>query len=252
MVLTYNEEPNIGRALEGLRWASQILVLDSFSTDRTLEIAGAFPQVRILQRKFDTFAGQCNFSLGQVSTPWVLSLDADYIIPEGFSAEVAGLDTEMAGYEATFRYCVYGRPLRASLYPSRTVLYRVGAARYEDDGHTQRVHMTGAVGRLKTSINHDDRKSFSRWLASQDGYALREADKLLLANPKRLPLQDRLRRLILPAPFVAFFYTLLVKGVFLDGWAGWFYAWQRMAAETILSLRLLDKKLEARRKASGS
>ena len=69
MVLTFNEEPNIDRCLERLRWASRVLVVDSFSTDRTLEIVRGYPNTTIIQRAFDTFAGQCNFGLSQIETP---------------------------------------------------------------------------------------------------------------------------------------------------------------------------------------
>ncbi len=250
IILTYDEEPNIQRALEGVSWASQILVLDSFSQDRTLDIASSFPQVRVVQRRFDTFAGQCNFSLEQVSTPWVLSMDADYIVPPGFEEQLESLDDEMAGFEASFRYCVHGRPLRASLYPPRVVLYRPDKAHYVDDGHTQRVQITGPIGMLEGRIDHDDRKPMSRWLASQDRYAVQEAQKLLTAQKSELPLQDKLRRMYLPAPVLAFFYCILVKRVILDGWPGWYYTWQRTVAEVILSLRLLDMKLQFQ-KSSG-
>src|SRR6476619_2943691 len=85
LILTYNEAPNIGRTLEQLRWARDIVVVDSFSDDETLEIVSGFPQARVVQRKFDTFAAQCNFGLTEagIATEWVLSLDADYeLTPE--------------------------------------------------------------------------------------------------------------------------------------------------------------------------
>ena len=82
MVITYNEEENIARTLESIRWVDQILVIDSGSTDKTLEIISRYPQARIVTRTFTTFAEQCNFGLGHVDTEWVLSIDADYIFPE--------------------------------------------------------------------------------------------------------------------------------------------------------------------------
>ena len=63
LILTYNEAPNIGRTLEQLRWAHEIVVVDSFSTDQTLEIVSQFPQVRVFQRVFDDFVGQWDFGL---------------------------------------------------------------------------------------------------------------------------------------------------------------------------------------------
>ncbi len=139
-ILTYNEEPNIARCLARLGWASQILVVDSGSIDRTLELIAACPQARVAQRPFDSHTRQANFALSLITTPWVLSLDADYILTPAFEQMLrAGeWDEECACY-APFRLCVRGRPLRASLYPPRAVLYAREGAVYEQDGHTQRL-----------------------------------------------------------------------------------------------------------------
>jgi glycosyltransferase involved in cell wall biosynthesis len=246
LILTYNEAPNLRRTLEKLAWAKDILVLDSFSTDETLEIARSFRQVRVVQRKFDTFAGQCNFGLEQIGTPWVLSLDADYVLAEGFKDEVAALepDEAAAGYRAAFTYCIFGRPLRASLYPPRTVLYRRERARYHDEGHGHRVQINGNVLTLRSTILHDDRKPLDRWLGEQNRYMIREAAELLATPMSALKIQDRLRRRTIFAPAVVFFYTLLGKGLILDGWPGWYYVFQRTLAEIILSLRLMEQKLK--------
>ena len=80
LILTFNEAPNLRRTLARVAWAREIVIVDSFSTDETMHIAQSFPQARILQRKFDTFADQCNFGLQQITTEWVLSLDADYVL----------------------------------------------------------------------------------------------------------------------------------------------------------------------------
>lgn len=245
LILTYNEEPNLGRTLERLAWAKEIVLVDSFSTDQTLAIAGAFPQVRIVQRKFDSFAGQCNFGLQQIKTDWALSLDADYVLTPEIVDEIKALPepTDANGFSAGFRFCVYGRPLRKCLYPARTVLYRRNCAHYHDDGHGHRVQVNGIVKPLKALIDHDDRKSLTHWLWAQDRYAILEVAKLQAAKPGELGLPDRLRKKIVVAPVLVFFYTLFVQGLILDGWAGWFYVWQRTLAEMILSLRLTEQLL---------
>ena len=84
VVLTYNEAANIGRVLARLTWADRVVVLDSFSTDETESIASGYPNVTFQQRRFDTHANQWNFGLREtgIGTPWVLALDADYVLPE--------------------------------------------------------------------------------------------------------------------------------------------------------------------------
>ena len=246
MILTYNEEPNLQATLEGVAWASRILVVDSFSTDATLEIASTFPQVRVVQRPFDHFAAQCNFALTHIETPWVLSLDADYKCSPAFADELAELIPSKPGYRASFRYGIYGYPLRATLYPPRTVLYRRDSARYAPDGHAHRVMITGNLGELRCPILHDDWKSISAWLQSQSFYAKMEADKILSRPAQELSWKDRLRKQVLIAPWLTFFYCLFAKRLLLDGWRGIFYALQRSYAELVLSLVLLDRNLRAR------
>lgn len=248
LVLTFNEAPNIGRVLQRLTWAKRILVVDSFSDDATLEIVRGFKQAEIVQRKFDTFAGQCNFGLQQIRTPWVLSLDADYVLGGGFEDELKTLNPSenVAGYRAAFTYCVHGRPLRASLYPPRTVLYRRELARYVDEGHGHRVQITGAVRALHSRILHDDRKPFERWLDEQNRYALREVENLTATPSDQLNRADRIRKKILVAPVLIFFYTLFVRGLILNGWPGWYYVLQRTLAEIILSLRLIEHRMQQR------
>jgi len=123
LILTYNEAPNIGRALQNLKWASRIIVVDSQSTDSTVEIANSFPNVRIVSRAFDEHTNQWNFGLDQIESKWVLTLDADYVVPDLLRQEIALISTDTEVFYASFLYCVYGRKLRASLYPPRAVLF---------------------------------------------------------------------------------------------------------------------------------
>jgi glycosyltransferase involved in cell wall biosynthesis len=226
LILTFNEAPNIGRALAKLGWAREILVLDSFSTDETLEIVKSYPSARVVQRKFDNHSAQWNYGLRLCKSSWVLALDADYIPSEDLIRELGGLKpAEAAAFFASFRFCIQGRPLRATLYPPRAILFRRDQCVYEQDGHTQRLRVNGKHSRLAGFVYHDDRKPFS---------------------PRReLGLVDKLRQLIVVAPALTFFYTLFGKGLILDGWPGWYYVFQRTLAEMILSLRLIEQKFQA-------
>src|SRR5262245_14575666 len=130
MILTFNEEANIGRTLDKLIWARKILIIDSGSTDHTLEIVDRYSQAVVIKRKFDTAAPQCNFGLTHVESEWVLSLDADYVLSDELISEIAALrpDGNVCGFWARFVYRVFGRNLRTSLYPKRAVLYRKASA----------------------------------------------------------------------------------------------------------------------------
>ena len=243
LILTRDEEANIGRTLAQLAWAREVVVVDSLSTDRTVSIARQFANVRLVQRAFDSHARQWSFGVEQVTTPWVLTLDADYFVSQAFIAELASLQPppDLAGYEAAFVYAINGRPLRSALYPPRVVLLRRGAFEFWQDGHTQRVRVDGRIERLRTPIVHDDRKDLRRFVERQRTYMRQEAAKLRATPWSTLPLQGRMRKLRVVAPFATLFYTLIAKRALFDGVAGWRYAFERFLAEGMLSIELFRR-----------
>ena len=243
VILTHNESPNIRRTLSKLTWARDVIVVDSYSKDDTIQLASSFPMVRTFQRKFDNHRSQWSYAVEQtgIETEWVLALDADYLLTDELVEELRGLDPgeETQGYTASFVYCVFGKRLRGSLYPPVTVLYRRESASYVQDGHTQRIQVRGEVRDLASPILHDDRKSIFSWIQSQNRYMLLEANVIRNTPWNELKWSDRIRKLRLPAPFVVLLYCLILKGGLFQGRAGWFYAFQRMTAELILSLHLV-------------
>ena len=242
MIICKDEQDNIGRVLERLAWARRVLLIDSGSTDQTLSIAKRFANVEIIYRKFDSFAGQCNFGLSNVATPWVLSLDADYVLTADFVASLRRFSpsSDTWGYRIPLKYCISGRPLRGTLLPPRVCLYRRSEACYDDDGHSHHLRLAGPVRPYPAAILHDDRKPLSRWLDAQRRYQARDAEMLLSKPVASLKRLDRLRRTTLLMPLLALPYCLLVKQGVLDGWRGWFYAFQRVYAELQLALMIME------------
>ena len=247
VLLTYNEEANIERTLQSLSWAQDIVVVDSLSRDATFSILKKFPRVRIFQRAFDSHEAQWNFALMRtaVKTPWVLALDADYLLSEELVRELRALEPEarIFGYRASFIYRVGGYPLRASVYPAVTILYKRENAVYVQDGHTQRVRIAGDVGDLKGRVYHDDRKSFRTWIEAQKRYMKLEVAKLT-GDPRPLNLPDRIRCLRIVAPPAVFVYCLFGKRLILDGVPGIVYSFQRTLAESILSFYLVRRDFQ--------
>ncbi|MBD2165792.1 glycosyltransferase family 2 protein [Calothrix membranacea FACHB-236] len=242
LILTYNEAANIHHTFEHLTWAKRIVVIDSYSTDATLEILKSYSQVQVYQRKFDSFASQCNYGLEKITSEWVLSLDADYILTNQLINEIKTLSTDIDvdSYNIKFKYCILGKPLRGTLLPPRKVLYKREKAHYKDDGHAHRVIVEGNSKLLSVYIYHDDRKSLSRWLWAQDRYMMIEAKKLLETPTSELSLGDRIRKQKILAPIIILFYCLIIKGGILDGWRGCYYAFQRLLAEVLLAIHLIE------------
>ncbi len=246
LLITLDEMANLDRTLAALAWARRIVAVDSGSTDGTLERLKSDPRITVLVRPFDDFARQCQAGLELVETEWVLSMDADYEPTPALVEEIARLSPpdDVDGYAISFDYCVHGRVLRGSLYPPRIVLHRSRGARYRMEGHGHRVELQGRIEQLAGRIRHDDRKPLARWLAAQARYADAEARHLSAARWSGIGWADRVRKLIVVAPWLVPLHCLIVKRGLLDGLPGWHYALQRGIAEAILSLKLIEAKLD--------
>ncbi|MFN9622672.1 MAG: glycosyltransferase family 2 protein [Cyanobacteriota bacterium] len=240
LLITYNEENNIERTLLSIAWMPHVLIIDSGSDDRTLSIVSQFHNTTVLYRKFDSFANQCNFGLEHLSSDWVLSLDADYVLTPQLTKEIIDRlsdncehDNYMA-YRIGFRYCINGKPIYSGLLPPRTCLYQRKSAHYIDIGHGHKVIVNGRTGQLYNKIYHDDRKTFAKWLETQQKYQKTEANMLRTSHSGSLPIQDLLRKHTFLAPFFAFFMCLVMRRGLLDGREGIIYAFHRLIAESLL------------------
>lgn len=254
LILTKNEEPNLRRVLDRLTWLQRVVILDSFSTDTTLDIANSYPNVEVFQRKFDTHGNQWNYGLSLLKSKWALTLDADYVLTSEFIQETKNIiaTPQNEAYETTFSFLVFGKKLSGDNTTPRPVLFDIDKCIYFDDGHTQRLKVNGTTGRYKSYILHDDRKSLSRWLSNQDGYAIKESKKLVSEPASGMPLSGKIRKTKVLAPFLVFFHCLFVKGLIFNGWAGWHYTLQRTMVEILLALRLIEDEKLAEKAEPGS
>jgi glycosyltransferase involved in cell wall biosynthesis len=245
VILTFNEEPNLARALAALDWAREIVIVDSGSADATVAIAKADPRVRLFTRAFDSHGSQWRYAVEEtgITSDWVLRLDADYLVTGELRDELAALTppAEIEAYRIDFGYAIFGRRLSASLYPSNIVLFRRGKVEVFDKGHTEGWRVAGATGQLRGKIIHDDWKPMSGWVGSQARYMVRELPHVH-ANPKALKNRMRLAPPLMP--FAMFFYALFGRGLIFNGRAGMFYALQRLLAETALSLMVLEERIK--------
>ena len=117
IVPTFNEEANIRDCLASLSFADEILVVDSFSTDRTVELARSVPKVRVLQHAYEGNGPQCNWAMDQASHPWILIVDADERVTQPLASEIeallaAGPPADL--YRLRRENIFLGRPLRGS------------------------------------------------------------------------------------------------------------------------------------------
>jgi hypothetical protein len=246
VILTYNEEPNIGAALASLAWAPRVVVVDSGSSDRTAEIARSFSNVAWFVRAFDSHAAQWSYAIRgtSISTGYILALDADMRPGAGFEEELSRF-AERNGQAGLvpFDYRVQGQSLFGSIYPAQVRVFAKDDIRIEQRGHTQIFTPTVPLYRFHSKVIHEDRKPVNRWLANQMKYAWLEAERI--RNTPSHGLRDRLRRSgVSPAIWGA--YAYLRAGGPFAGRASRAYAQERMVFEALLGRLLAGPESRAR------
>jgi glycosyltransferase involved in cell wall biosynthesis len=218
VILTYNEERHIAACIESVRFADDILVLDSYSTDDTAALAQQHG-ARLLRRSFDDYAGQRNAALEAVGAGWVLFVDADERVTPALAQEArAAIEgASAAGFDIPRHNFIFGKLTRgAGWYPDyQTRLLRVGQARYDP---AKKVHevvlLDGPKGTLSEPLVHHNYDTVAQFHAKQRRYVQYDAQILCEqgVRPKfYTPVTQAARH------FIWRFFTL---GGWRDGWHG--------------------------------
>lgn len=219
VITTFNEEHNIAACLQSLLWCDELLVVDSYSTDRTVDIVAGFPAVRFLQRPYFGAASQKNWAMDQLAGEWILILDADERCTPEMQREIVELLEKGPDREAyIIRRRVYflDRVIRFSGWQHDEVvrLVKRGAGRYPD----KRVHadmMTRTPpGRLRQSMPHFMIDSFDRYLPRITTYGFWGAAQAWRQGKSSGPLQ------VLGRPVWRFVRMYIIQLGFLDGMTG--------------------------------
>jgi glycosyltransferase involved in cell wall biosynthesis len=217
-IITLNEERNIARSIESLRCCDEIVVVDSGSIDRTVELAAKFG-ARVVESPWHGYATQKNYAAGQATNDWILSLDADEALSESLEGEIWTLKKKGPSCDAYTmpRLAQYlGRwILHGGWYPDRKVrLYHRAKARWVGDFVHESVQVNGRVGHLESNLLHYTCDSLSEHLKSMDRYTTLAAEELVFHKQK-----IHLRNMILD-PAWTFAKTYFFQGGFQDGLEG--------------------------------
>jgi glycosyltransferase involved in cell wall biosynthesis len=247
LILTLNEEVNLPYALENVvGWAGQVIVVDSFSQDKTVEIAKSLG-AEVYQNKFINHVQQRNWALEvpRYRNGWVLYIDADEQVTPELRAEISQLKSvpdEVAGFEMRRRFIFLGRRLKhGGYYPWLLRLLRLGRSRFVTSARAgEYAVVQGAVRRLQHDLLHQDHRSLAHWIQNQN----RDSSKIALTlyeaggeikPPELLPgeiqegrfrawVNRTLQRLPLGINLLMhFFLFYVVRRGFLDGWQGFAY-----------------------------
>ena len=219
-VITWNEEKNIERCLRSVRWADEIVVVDSHSTDRTIEISKKYTD-KIFSRPFTHYADQKNFGLSCTRGDWILSLDADEEVAEALKEEILSVIQEenpCEGYHIPRRSIIFNRLFRYSgTQDDRPIrLFKKGKARYEQPIH-EVVKIEGTEGILANPLRHDTCNSVQKYLDRFNRYTKMEAE-FLGEKRHRFSWID-----VTAKPFLQFLRLFLWRQGFRDGWEGFLF-----------------------------
>jgi glycosyltransferase involved in cell wall biosynthesis len=270
VILTRNEEHNIAACIAGLSFTDDIVVLDSHSTDRTVEIAQSFPNVRVYKREFDTEYKQRNHALHEVEYKheWVYICDADERIPEDLARELTQKAAEPLGdcaaYRVRYKNMYMGRWIKhASSYPVWIIrLVRPRRVQYEVRETNVHPIVDGRIGELQHHFVHYSFNSgLARWLLKHNYYSTREAmEGVRVRRQGRPPWRDlwnadpMVRRrtmknwsyFLMGRGFFRFLHQYFLKLGFLDGTAGFNYCMMIAMYEYWIELKMRESESDWR------
>ncbi len=218
LVTTLNEAANIGSCLESVAWAADRLVVDSGSTDRTVEIAEGMG-ARVVTHPYESAARQKNWALDFVRHPWVLILDADERVTPPLAEAIRAVlaaDGPKDGYFLRRRSFFLGHPIRHCGWGHDRVLrlFRAGRGRYDDRLVHELLHLDGVAAELPAPLLHYSYRSFHDYLEKLNRYTERGADDL-----RRSGRRPSLAALLVHPP-ARFLRMYVMQLGFLDGVPG--------------------------------
>jgi glycosyltransferase involved in cell wall biosynthesis len=220
---TFNCAATVRATLESVKWADEILVVDSFSTDATLDICREYG-ARIIQHEYINSAKQKNWAISQCAHEWVLQIDSDeYLTPElrdEIGHVVAAAPTEVHAFKMPRQNYMLGRWVRhGGNYPDhQTRLIRRDLARWQDREVHAHIQVPGRVEVLKHDLIHTDVVHLFKPLRTLDRYTRYEVDELSKRG-KRFRWHHLVVR-----PAGVFLYRYFWRGGFRDGWRGFILA----------------------------
>lgn len=225
VVITFNEEKNIERFLKSVNdLADEIVVVDSFSTDRTRELAEKFEKVRFITHEFSGYGTQKNYALAQCKGEWVLFPDADEILDEEARKEIVTITShdkpEFNVYNVTFRNIFLGRALKYGGWGKiqRPRLFKRKYGKYTEDIVHEHFISDASTGKISGFIDHYTYRDIFHHIEKSNRYTSMMAEKMHLQEKKSGLLK------IVFKPFYQFIKSYIIRVGFLDGMAGFYLA----------------------------
>ncbi|MGB9706544.1 MAG: glycosyltransferase family 2 protein [Microgenomates group bacterium] len=238
VVLAKNEEENLPRCLKSLNWVKEIILIDDYSTDKTVEIAKSFG-AKVYQRKLDNFQEQRNWALKKVKTSWVLMVDPDEEVSAEMRQEILEVveKNQYDGFRFPRKNIIFGKWIKhTGWYPDWQLhLFKTKKGRYEGKVHEQ-VVLEGKVGVLKNHLIHYNYHSISQYLQKLDKYTSLAAEEKVKEGYK-FHYQD-----LLIKPAEEFFRRFFAEEGWKDGVHGLALSLLQAFSEGILYLKMWERE----------
>jgi len=266
IIFTLDEEVHLPKCLMSVAWCDDVIVVDSFSHDRTEEVC-RIAAGRFFQHAFTGFGDQRNWALENTAPnhEWVLILDADERVPGDLAAALAvavsNAPDSVGAFRLKRRLHMWGRWLRySSLYPSWVVrLVRKGRVRYVNRGHAETQDVIGEVRDLNNDLIDENLKGIDEWFERQNRYSSKDAEFELSIENQRFRLGDvisgdpllrrkalkRLAAMLPGRPLIYFLYSYVWRRGFLDGKDGLVFCMMKALYQGMVEA----KKHDIRRKS---
>lgn len=244
LIPCYNEEKTIEACLQSVLWADEILVVDSFSTDRTLDIVRQYTD-RILQHEYVNSATQKNWAIPQAKHGWVLIVDCDERIPSALRDEIKELlrkEPDKDGYWIRRNNYLMGKRVKYSGWGRDKVLrlFRRNLGRYQE----KRVHAEVKLkntGVLLNQLEHHSVSSMTSWVAKINRYSSWKA-KDKVERGATAPIFHLLFR-----PPSRFLKDFVLRLGMLDGWRGFLIAAMSSFSELVMAAKIIQITIKMRR-----
>jgi glycosyltransferase involved in cell wall biosynthesis len=222
-IITKNEEANLARTLESVRWADEIVIVDCESTDRTGEIAQSFG-AKFFVEKWKGFGAQKNSAIAKCSSDWVLALDADEEVSRELAQEIRDLLSGSPAQDAWFlprRNFFLGRWIRhGGYYPDRKLrLFRRGSCQFEERAVHETIRSAGPVGDLRGDLLHHAYPTLDSYIEHMNRYSSLGATQAVARGKTSAGRLAFLWNVWL-VPAATFKYNYLLRLGFLDGREG--------------------------------
>ena len=244
VILTKNEEHNIGKCLNKLFWAKKVLVFDSKSTDKTKKIVNEFKNTIIINcNKNLDYVDKLNFICKKTKNKFILLLDADYELSEHLVKKLSKFNPnkKIKGYKFRIFNKINGTLLKENLYPSKILLFQSKPKLFSKFGHKEIISYNNKIKLINHYIIHHDKKPFKIWKKNQISYAEKDAQIILQKSFKNLSLPNKLRRFPFLMNFVSLMYYMIFKNLIKYGYPGFLYILGRQFYEIILAFFILKK-----------